>query len=100
MGEMKEGYPSSWKHATIHLDPESGEMHSDGDHSVRHWIAERLAEKRRIAEKLELLLGIETLEYHDMNFLSGDNKRRNETKRAMLKECIEMAGGGTDAASI
>jgi len=100
MSATNESYPSTWKHATIHLDPVSGEMHSDGDHSVRHWIEDRLAVHRQIAEKLEVLLGIETLEYHDMKFLSGDNKRRNETKRAILAECIEIAGGGTESVSI
>lgn len=41
-GEPVEGYPKEWIHATIHLNPETGEMHSDGDHKVRHWIAARL----------------------------------------------------------
>ena len=35
---MGEGYPKNWKHCVIHLNPETGEMHSDGDHSVRGWI--------------------------------------------------------------
>jgi len=35
---MSESYPEHWKHCTIHLNPETGEMHSDGDHSVRQWI--------------------------------------------------------------
>ena len=42
--------------------------------------------------KLETLLAIELLEYHDMNHLSGDNKTRNEDKRMMLQHCIEIAG--------
>ena len=37
-----EHYPLGWKHATIHLHPESGTMHSDGDHSVREWIQDRI----------------------------------------------------------
>ena len=37
-----EGYPSYWWHATIHLNPETGEMHSDGDHRVRAWLEERI----------------------------------------------------------
>ncbi len=38
-----EGYPASWMHCMIHLNPETGEMHSDGDHRVRQWIQDRLA---------------------------------------------------------
>lgn len=30
-----EAYPEPWKTAVIHLNPDTGEMHSDGDHSVR-----------------------------------------------------------------
>lgn len=37
-----EGYPAGWMHATIHLNPETGEMHSDGDHRVRRWLEERI----------------------------------------------------------
>jgi hypothetical protein len=44
----EEGYPQNWKHCKIHLNPETGEMHSDGDHSVRRWIEIRLA---ALAEK-------------------------------------------------
>jgi len=40
--EIEEAYPPGWKHCTIHLNPETGEMHSDGDHSVREWIQDRL----------------------------------------------------------
>lgn len=29
--QKNEGYPSHWKHATIHLDPRTGEIHSIGD---------------------------------------------------------------------
>lgn len=42
---MSEEYPENWKHCMIHLNPETGEMHSDGDHSVRHWIEEKMREK-------------------------------------------------------
>jgi hypothetical protein len=41
-----EGYPPNWWHCTIHLNPETGEMHSDGDHRVRQWIEERIEAKR------------------------------------------------------
>ena len=37
-----EVYPANWKHCIIHLNPETGEMYSDGDHSVRLWILERI----------------------------------------------------------
>jgi hypothetical protein len=43
---VNEGYPPNWKHAVIHLNPETGEMHSDGDHSVRAWIQARLGPER------------------------------------------------------
>ena len=39
---VSEKYPPHWQHATIHLNPDTGEMHSDGDHRVRHWIQQRL----------------------------------------------------------
>lgn len=42
-------YPPNWKHATIHLNPETGEMHSCGDHSVRIWIQERFKKIREEA---------------------------------------------------
>ena len=38
-----EGYPEGWWHCMIHLNPETGEMHSDGDHRVRTWIQDKLA---------------------------------------------------------
>jgi hypothetical protein len=37
-----ESYPKNWRHAVIHLNPETGEMHSDGDHSVRDWIQNKI----------------------------------------------------------
>ena len=37
-----EGYPAGWWHCHIHLNPVSGEMHSDGDHRVRKWIEHRV----------------------------------------------------------
>lgn len=42
-----EGYPAGWMHCKIHLNPETGEMHSDGDHRVRHWIKDRMLAKER-----------------------------------------------------
>jgi hypothetical protein len=37
-----EGYPAGWMHCRIHLNPATGEMHSDGDHRVRHWLRDRI----------------------------------------------------------
>ena len=45
-----EGYPANWKHCTIHLDESTGEMHSDGDHSVREWIEKRTATNAELLE--------------------------------------------------
>lgn len=42
---LGEGYPAHWKHCIIHLNPETGEMNSDGDHRVREWIEERIKGK-------------------------------------------------------
>ena len=42
-----EGYPEGWMHCKIHLNPETGEMHSDGDHRVRHWIQERILNNKK-----------------------------------------------------
>ncbi len=50
-----EGYPEGWIHCKIHLNPETGEMHSDGDHRVRRWIEERIRKdhiKKRIEDEL------------------------------------------------
>ena len=33
-----EGYPPNWQHCHIHLNPDTGEMHSDGNHKVREYI--------------------------------------------------------------
>lgn len=42
---MNEGYPPTWWHCEIHLEPETGTMHSDGDHRVREWLEKRLTSK-------------------------------------------------------
>ena len=49
--ESKEAYPEGWKHATIHLHPATGEMHSDGDHSVREWIERALGDNKMAVVK-------------------------------------------------
>lgn len=38
----EEGYPDGWWHATVHLNPATGEIHCDGDYRVRVWLMERL----------------------------------------------------------
>ena len=45
-----------------------------------------------IKANIEQLIAIETLEYHNKNYLSGDNKSRCETKRSLLLECISILG--------
>jgi hypothetical protein len=47
----QESYPEGWRHATIHYGP-NGQMHSDGDHSVRLDLEKRLAmnDPKRFAE--------------------------------------------------
>lgn len=56
-----EGYPANWKHCVIHLNPETGEMHSDGDHSVRQWIEGRIT--RHSQPSNELKAAREEIEY-------------------------------------
>ena len=34
----------------IHLNPETGEMHSDGDHRVRRWIEARMERLKALRE--------------------------------------------------
>lgn len=41
---MSENYSKDWSHCTIHLNKDTCEMHSDGDHSVRVWIQDRIAQ--------------------------------------------------------
>jgi hypothetical protein len=51
------------------------------------------AEKEDIVRaNIEKVLAIETLEYHNMNYLSGDIKKRNEVKRDLLLECLTILG--------
>ncbi len=49
-------------------------------------------EKEYIKDKIEIILAIETLEYHNCNYLAGDNKSRNEVKRSHLLEIISLLG--------
>jgi len=49
----------------------------------------------RARDIVEIILAIETLEYHNINYLFGDNKKRNETKRNLLIEALSNLGGST-----
>ncbi len=45
---------------------------------------------KRIRDMAETLLAVEALEYHDMNWLSGDLKTRNEQKQVLIRNIIAM----------
>lgn len=51
--QLREGYPFYWKHAIIHLNPENFQMHSDGDHSVRTLIEEKIATLQAEVERFQ-----------------------------------------------
>ena len=46
--------------------------------------------KKEIMALIDQFLAIETLEYHDKNHLSGDNKTRSEMKMALLARCLRL----------
>jgi hypothetical protein len=48
--------------------------------------------KDKILSNIEQLLAIEILEYHNKNYLAGDNKTRNQAKRDLLLECVSELG--------
>lgn len=50
------------------------------------------AETEKVKSNLEQVLAIETLEYHNKNYLAGDNKTRCEAKRSLILECIAIIG--------
>lgn len=50
---MNESYPPTWWHCEIHLEPETGTMHSDGDHRVREWIEKKIKD---ITESRDILI--------------------------------------------
>ena len=41
-----------------------------------------------LKSKIEKVLAIEMLEYHDKNYLAFDNKRNSEEKQELLRECV------------
>lgn len=55
--QKNEVYPPNWKHCTIHLNPKSGEMHSDGDHTVRLWIEDRIKSKDQLKDIESFCIG-------------------------------------------
>ncbi|MDO8640825.1 MAG: hypothetical protein Q7R33_04725 [Nitrosarchaeum sp.] len=63
-----ESYPKDWKHCLIHLNPKTREMHSDGDHSVRTWIEDRIKLNQKIVETLAYYADPET--YFAIGFAS------------------------------
>ena len=74
---MNEGYPPTWWHCEIHLEPETGTMHSDGDHRVREWIEEKI-KGVKVNYKMptkEELWGIikETFKNTNRYVIEGDN---------------------------
>ena len=60
-----EGYPEGWWHCMIHLNPETGEMHSDGDHRVRTWIQDKLANVAMSGEPKASLLDGTVMQQED-----------------------------------
>lgn len=50
--QHEESYPPQFKHCMIHLNPETGEMYSHGDHDVRLWIQSRLADLAALREEV------------------------------------------------
>ena len=43
-----------------------------------------------VLSNLRKILAIEILEYEDKNYLSGDNKSRNEEKILLIEDCIRI----------
>ena len=58
--------------------------------------AESYADQKRLAAMREELRAIETLEYHNKNWLHLDNAQRSAEKRALLSEAILLTGQRTD----
>lgn len=50
------------------------------------------SELRFIKDKVELILAIETIEYHNTNYLVGNFKSRSEVKRSLLLEIVALLG--------
>lgn len=48
-----------------------------------------LQTKNSLKSNLKILLAIETLEYENKNYLSGDNKSRSESKIILIKDMLK-----------
>lgn len=48
--------------------------------------------KDQVIGKLQTVMAIQTLEYHDKNYLAQDDKRRSEEKMRLLQDAIHMLG--------
>ena len=46
----------------------------------------------KVRDNIEMVLAIKVLEYHNKNYLAGDNKTRNEVCRSLLLECLSVLG--------
>lgn len=76
-----EGYPENWEHCVIHLNQETGEMHSDGNHFVRKWIQSQFATKdKRITDLLKQVQ------------IDNDEICYRKDKRAKYNELIMAVG--------
>jgi hypothetical protein len=71
------------------------EFNNSGNMSNRNLVREArnaLEQVREARDSLEELLGVLLLEYHNANWLSGDNKTRNESQRHMVGRCLQDLG--------
>ncbi|MCX6217629.1 hypothetical protein [Spirosoma sp.] len=44
-----------------------------------------------LMDELNVLMAVETLEYHDKNYLAGSNKSRSEERTRSLQRCMDRA---------
>jgi hypothetical protein len=72
-----EGYPAGWMHCKIHLNPETGEMHSDGDHRVRHWIEERIPKTPKTFRE-RVTAAWKILRHNAKSAATGSERNENE----------------------
>ena len=57
-----EAYPPNWWHCMIRLNPQTGEMHSEGDHRVREWIRQYMPHPLAHTEHAALAVDIKVLD--------------------------------------
>ena len=46
--------------------------------------------KAQLKSQVEIMYAVEMLEYHDKNYLSGDNMTRCEQRQKSLQYCLEI----------